>query len=249
MSFARVAEPTVTRIHDWIKCRDFLGDVLVATDTNAKQSIYGFSYDPKKDMPIDKNNLTLLLKFPNTEMLDNFRNNLVIIDTVDADNMQQISKLSPTDDPLIWVLQAGKFWQKNIPLISFYTFLLKCMCVKYDNPNNWQTEMVVRYSNTNEARYINDCGKYLDIFCKNCYTIFVDDTNVHGIKSKVINRIHNDTGFVSICKDTTYTPNTHHERLMNYVNGLPKTTKRVARKPKKVAKALDPAAPAFTAGY
>lgn len=246
MSFARVAGDSVDRIHHWVKCRDFLGDILWATDTNKKKSIYGLTYDPAEDLPIEKDSLTLLLKFPNTQMLESFLKNQSILDTLEKNNEQPSSIFYATDDKEILLVKASPFWQQNIPVLSFYTFILKVMCIPYKDPSNWMVELLSINNSCPEANYIRKMGKNLDILWKHCYNIFKDDFNIHGFDTtKNITTIHNYSGFISTCsEDIYYINNTHHMRFINYVANMGKTTKRAPRKSKKVVEAFDAAAPA-----
>ena len=246
MAFARVAGDSVDRIHPWVKCRDFLGDVIWATDTNKSKSIYGLTYDPANDLPIEKDSLTLLLKFPDTKMLDIFLKNQSILDTLEKNNKQPSSIFYATNDKEILLVKASPFWQQNIPMLSFYTFILKVMCVPYKEPAAWQTELCTHNKSCPEAYYIEKMGKNLDILYQNCYTIFKDDHHIHGYPPETrIDTVHNYSGFVSTCSGKPLAgANKHKERYDNYVANMGKTTKRAPRKSKKMVEALDAAAPA-----
>jgi hypothetical protein len=247
MAFARVAGDSIDRIHHWIKCRDFLGDIIWATDTNTKKSIYGLTYDPAEDLPIEKDSLTLLLKFPNSRMLDIFLKNQSILDTLEKNNEQPSSIFYTTDDKNILLVKASKFWQQNIPMLSFYTFILKVMCVPYKDHSNWVVELPSINKACPETRYIQSMGKNLDILYKNCYNIFKDDHNIHGYpKNTKIDIVHNFSGFVSTCSGQPLDyVNTHKERYNKYVANMGKTTKRAPRKSKKMVEALNAATPAY----
>jgi hypothetical protein len=246
MAFARIAGDSVDRIHHWVKCRDFLGDIIWATDTNTKKSIYGLTYDPVEDLPIEKDSLTLLLKFPDTKMLDTFFKNQSILDTLEKNNKQPSSVFYATNDEKIILVKASQFWQQNIPVLSFYTFILKVMCVQYENPVNWLVELPRIKKNCPETCYIKKLGKNLDILYQNCYNIFKDDHNIHGYpKNTRIDTVHNYSGFVSTCSGyQLYEINTHKERYEKYVANMGKTTKRAPRKSAKMVEALNTAAPA-----
>ena len=246
MAFARVAGDSVDRIHHWVKCRDFLGDVIWATDTNKKKSIYGLTYNPAEDLPIEKDSLTLLLKFPNTSMLESFLKNQSILDTLEKNNKQPNSIFYNTDDKEILLVKASKFWQQNIPMLSFYTFILKVMCVDYENPTNWMVELPKHYPSSPENNYIQKLGKNLDILYTQCYKIFKTDFNIHGYSATMgIDTVHNYSGFVSTCSgQPLYGTNKHKERFDKYVANMGKTTKRAPRKSAKVVEALNAAAPA-----
>ena len=246
MAFARVAGDSVDRIHHWVKCRDFLGDVIWATDTNTRKSIYGLTYDPAEDLPIEKDSLTLLLKFPDSKMLEIFLKNQSILDTLEKNNEQPSSIFYTTDDKEILLVQTSKFWQQNIPMLSFYTFILKVMCVQYKDQSNWMVELPSINKSCPETAYIHKMGNNLDILYKNCYNIFKNDHNIHGYPPKTrIDFVHNYSGFVSTCSGKPlYETNKHKERFDKYVANMEKTTKRAPRKSAKVVEALNAAAQA-----
>jgi len=242
MSFAQLTDTTVARIHDWIKCRDFLGDVIYATQSGKAYSIYGFKYDPATDIPIDKNNFNLLLKFPNTKMLDNFMNNMVIVNDLCKKNKKKLPVVYKTQEPLVIVLQSSKCWQLNIPLLSFYTFILKIMCAKYKDPMNWQEELPESAPKSTEKDYILKTKPYLDMLINKCYDIF-KKCDISGVTDKTDHILHNYSGFISLCNTTSkYMPeNTHREVLHEYAKRYEKAAKRACDKSDKVAETIDAA--------
>lgn len=241
MSFAQLKPKTVARIHDWIKCRDFLGDVIYATETGKPFGIYGFKYDPATDIPIDKNNFNLLLKFPNKKMLDAFMGNMIIINDLCKKNKKKLPVVYNTQDELIIVLKSSKYWQLNIPLLSFYTFILKIMCVEYKDPMNWQEELPNLAPKSTERGYIKTTKPILDMLINKCYAIF-KRCSITGVVGTADYEIHNYSGFISLCDTSSWMPNnTHREVLSVYKNRYEKAAKRAANQSKEMAEAVNAA--------
>lgn len=248
-SFGRLdTDNTVKQIHAWVKCRDYFGDVLMSNSDGEKRKIYGFTYDPEKDIPVHVDNLVMLLQFPNKEMQETFLNNKSILDEIDKKNQQTPAVFHKTDDKNVLMMVASPFWQQSIVMISFYTYILKIMCAEYIERNNWQKE-ILQHSSWPEGRYADRLGENLAIICDHIYNIYKNDFNITGFEEDCkIENLHNYSGFLSVCTGdasrSTSKPNTHEQEYKNYVAGLSETAKRVTKKPRKVAKALNPAAQA-----
>lgn len=254
-SFARLGEnETVQRIHNWIKCRDFFGDVLVGHATKKVQKIYGFSYGPE-DIPIDDENFTLLIKFPDQSRLDNFKNNWPILEQLCTNNNAQRPILEDTEDPVIKVLISDKAWQQNIPRISYYTFILKVMGYAFMNPMNWVKELQEYTAFSTEKKYISEIHpKAVNWLYEDCLFVF-PNTDIHGHKPGAeLVTIHNYSGFYTFCIPTCYHQNNKHyrdytnyekrkaaqlEELTNRAATVPAADTSSVGKPKRVAKAIN----------
>src|SRR5437868_107874 len=85
LAFATVCGDEVTRIHEFVKCRDFLGDVVWATANQKSMDIYGFTIDPSKQI-IDKEVTTLLLEINKEDVYKRFQKQLSIITDIEQKN-------------------------------------------------------------------------------------------------------------------------------------------------------------------
>ena len=254
-SFATVNENNeITRCHDWVKCRDFLGDVVITTNTEKKTHIYGFTYDLKKNPAIDKKNTTLLLKFPDEVTKDAYLNNSFLLNKYNKINNLGETSFLPTKDPLIYLVIGDPFWQKNFVTISLYTFLMKCMGYNLQLGEDWKKQIVNYTNDTPEKRYIKETGTKLDLLLENCYNIFADCTEITGYEEHIrqgtfmeMYNIHNNSGFYTMIRwPIAY--NTIHERFKNYVANTPKAIKRVRKSSKKLATPINDAVLATAAG-
>jgi hypothetical protein len=236
-SFATVNDNNeVTRCHDWVKCRDFLGDVIMTAYTDKKTNIFGFSYNNKKNPPIDKQNTTLLLKFPNDKTRDFFLGNQFLLDKYNKINHLSPTSYIATEDPLVYLSIGDPFWQKNFVTISVYTFLMKCMGYNVQLTDDWKKQIPSVDFDSPESRYIRETGGKLDILLENCYNIFVDSTEIHGYENSNVDeyQIHNNSGFYTMLRFQV-SHNTLQQRYYDYVANTTKAVKRVRKSSKKLA--------------
>lgn len=204
---------TYTNVHPFVKCRDFLGDVLHSVQINKSVGIYGFNFNPKKQK-IYKNKLMLAIKFPTQESFNNFYNNRDKVYYFILHEMGLLSKESlitwcyKSAEQLV-ILEAPKFWKDSIAALSFLTFLIKCASYKLDPDKSlleaikdvkvekkyWdgQTKLVP----TLESDYLHD---NLPIFYKNIKKLTKNLKTVSGQDTESINQVHNYSGFYSVCK-------------------------------------------------
>ena len=106
----KLTPETVSIAHPYVKCRDFLNDVLIFSTYIKKdiERIYGFSLKINKN-PIDWGNTQLLIKYEKTEELDLFIKNLHYLHQFE--DFYEISKTS---------VENTNF--NNIILITFSSF-------------------------------------------------------------------------------------------------------------------------------
>lgn len=192
---------TYTQLHDGVKCRDFLGDAVWATQQKIKINIYGFTFDGKKK-PIDLDKMRLVLDFSSCEYNKKaFLNNFDIVHRIEERHKLPKTRIySVKDNKNKYILEASKFWQKSVFNVSLYTFLLKCMCYEYINLANWFAEIKPR--NNNEGRYASQVSKIWDFYIKNLKQINRGAFNATGnetlLEPMQISQCHNYCGFVSM---------------------------------------------------
>ena len=115
------------------ECRDFIGDVLYATEKQCAICVYGFQYCPKKN-PINKEKCQIAMEFPSEETKNLFLNNLTMLEKLSIDF---IPKKVYHDPKLPFVvLVFNNFWNKTIFGMSFLTFILKCLCYELNQEEN-----------------------------------------------------------------------------------------------------------------
>lgn len=231
----------VEQVHEFVKCRDFLGDVIYAHKNGVTTSIYGMDFDPKKQA-IHDDHLVMLLQFPSKDMVARFRAQTEIIDQCNRNNKVMPMGIEETKDDKILLTFSDRVWQRNIPLLSYYTFLMKIMGYTLDKPENWMSEVANWGNNTTERGYLQNIpAKDQDHLYKNIVNIFTGDSCVHGLSTTDISAIHNNSGFFSICRKGSYNNGAFQNEWKSYLEaskGQPKAVKRAIKRPKKVAEAI-----------
>lgn len=190
--------------HQFVHCRDFMGDAQVGAETNQDMAIYSFRY--LKSYPrIDQENTSLLMRLPDSGSLKAFQENLSVLRSIEEVVNWEKTHASlvdyPGNDKIVWVLGDGA-WQKSGLGFSLYTYILKCMTYRYKDKTKWMEE--VKTMKTVEARYMDP--DYLTFIFNNLDDIVGKYKNFSGYNvPKDIGTIHNFTGFHSMkaCLKTT----------------------------------------------
>lgn len=194
------SDGSYTQLHDSVKCRDFLGDVLFAEEQNKSVSIYGFNYKPTKTRKIDRDRLRLMLDFKgNMDTVKYFTQNVNIIREIEKSHkliQTRIYVSSLTKDKLI--IEASPFWQKSIFNMSLYTFILKAMGYNYKNNSQWFDEL--QSMSGVDASYAKQIQSMWKFYVQNLKKINYRIPSVTGYtnsKTVYISLVHNNSGFVS----------------------------------------------------
>ena len=209
----KLTPKTVSIAHPYVKCRDFLNDVLIFSIYIKEdiERIYGFSLEINKN-PIDWGNPQFLIKYEKTEELDLFIKNLHYLHQLE--DFYEISKTSVerTNFKKTILISFSSFWVSNTLSLSFYTYILRCLSYplegnlwKFINnyeitKENWNGES---YSTLNpEGRLIEDIiPNNLSFFIQNLPQI-VEQNHKYDYLHYYINNdnkysIHDQAGFVS----------------------------------------------------
>ena len=201
MSFASVSEDgeSVKQLHEWVQCRDFLGDVVLANNSDETFSVYNF-VTSKEKTPINKENTTLLIKFPSIALKNIFLENYKdILHVYEYGNGTALTEVIKTNRPTVLLVKADAFWQSRMFLISFYTYLIKVCSYKYIYAGNWKGE--IRGKGTNEANYYNRTERFWDkIFfqLKEIASVSSSPSGWNKLESMSPHAVHDQSGFVSL---------------------------------------------------
>lgn len=199
-SYAKVEGDTVVRKHTYVKCRDFLGDVIWANAYEKPVDIYRFKCS-KETVPLE-NTLQLLVKFPKSAYKDAFFSNFEhIVHGTEKSNNLSLSTITEVSGNEV-VIVADGFWQQTIQGISLYSFLIKCCAYKYKDTTNWIEEL--HKKSGIESEYVQTLGvarltKLLQMFTKS----MIPHVNVSGFKGEEdmdVYTLHDGCGFVNTFK-------------------------------------------------
>lgn len=231
---------TYTNAHDFVRCRDFLGDALVALRTKTKQAIYGFSFDGKKQSFITSQ-FMLLVRCPNQETLDNTLKNLYrlheIESTIGKIKKTEIKQIEDVDNKYTVLVTGSKFWYSSVFNVSLYTFLVKSLGYELDPE---EKDFMLAISNTTylrknwdgteterptvEAEYATAVGVKVMRVLPKLRNVNRNLTTLHGYKKgSPVTTIHDSSGFKSLFTDTTIQwkgANEIHSRLKEVLNAM-----------------------------
>ena len=191
---------TYTQLHNGVKCRDFLGDALWATQQKLDVYIYGFSFKGTKEA-IDLDKTRYVLDFEDCR--DNkafFIKNLPLLHEIEAQhNLVRTRIYQVKDQPNKLIVEGSKFWLKSVFNVSLYTFLFKAMCYQYKNINYWFNELE-SFGGT-ESSYAKQIQSVWPFYLKYLKKINRGTFNVTGRNLTLPSEIgscHNYCGFVSM---------------------------------------------------
>lgn len=198
-SYATIlGDGNIQRHHEWVKCRDFLGDVLYANRYESEVSIYNFKASPQRTPVIPGQVFHLLVKFPSPAIRDTFiKNFTMIVNTYEIFNDISYTTYKKLRGALL--LTCGGFWSRNTVAMSFFTYLLKVCCYEWNNPADWVTEFKDKYMTSVERSYT--VNSPITKIMKHLKTIVMSSDSITGWEhenSANISNIHNSSGFYSL---------------------------------------------------
>jgi hypothetical protein len=213
-SFAKVNEDgTVDRLHEWIKCRDFLGDVLLSDKYQKDFEVYGFRASRVKRG--DK--LEFVVKFPDEKVQENFLNNyskiLHPIEEKHGLKLTDVKFFKNLKEHTV-LITADEWWTKAIPLISLYSYLIKVCCYAYTNPTDWMESLPSGV----EGNYISGDSrkKLIEKLLSNLRFVFSDFPTLSGWADEQnmdTRLIHNSSGFYTLFMNTCFPNNTYSAKF------------------------------------
>lgn len=116
----------------FVYCKDFLHDAVWAMINKKAWSIYGFKYNPAKDLPLDLNHCTMA--FRNTQYkgkeeefhakLESCREFLNGVEKKLGFAPSQVHRVEHEGGPC-WLIIGDKAWQHAPPLVGFYTLFIR----------------------------------------------------------------------------------------------------------------------------
>lgn len=132
-AFCKPEGTKVRQIHDFVLCRDFLNDALVASALKIKFNIYGFNFDGnEKKVPLDKT--YLLISSPNKDKIEN---SLKLLNEIEKQTRTARTKIYPLNVSKafgdLYLAVGSPRWVKSTVMISLYTLLWRLgNYVKFD---------------------------------------------------------------------------------------------------------------------
>lgn len=214
-SFVNIINNKLYQCHQWVKCRDYLHDVIRSTLTDKDSNIYGFIFT-KNDIKPDLNNIRLLVAQPEQptskwfELRRTLTRSLKYIhhfESIINEGYSKIEKVKGIEGTKhVWMFTGPKFWLSTPYFVSLYTFLIrlgtKNITKKINTENifeglpdtlshddNYLKKIKNYVLKLIEHRY--DIENYKDGFAESYYT------------NLSISSFHNYMGIVSLCSNQT----------------------------------------------
>ena len=197
-----------------ILCRDFLNDVLYCITFNTSINIYNFDYDQTKEN-LNKENIYLCLKFTSKTQKQNFIFNFKFLSKLEKFyNLETFTSYEETNNYLTLLIKHHPIWFSNTMTLSFFTFILRCLCYPKCKENFWEfiKNSTYKYKtwnntyniiNTPESQILTD-NIYFKNFIIN-FKILTSNYKQQKFDSKY--SIHNKSGFLSYLRDLEYSNN------------------------------------------
>jgi len=117
--------------HEWVKCRDFLGDAVMSTAWNeAIPKIYGFEFDGE-DNPIDRDKTRLIMRVSSEGEAKYLLENIEPLNKVFKETGKGLTTVEEIEssDPLLnaryFLAEGDSVWADHPASLSFYTLLLR----------------------------------------------------------------------------------------------------------------------------
>jgi len=211
--------------HEWAKCRDFLHDAVRAQLTGNGCSIYGFTFDPKKNPNIDTKKMRMLVskhglkKDEVPAFRDKMVSALALINHFEKQAKISLTKLQEVDAKgsskgAVFLFTGPRMWMSSPFLVSMYTFLLRLgdKELKFKNAGELKKELKALHErsktgkiNDNDASYLGASWNKMHDIVKHRVKLFPKSKGVHDIYWKEFNisSFHNNAGIRSLALGST----------------------------------------------
>lgn len=219
----------IHQCHDWVKCRDYLHDIVRTSLTGNKSQIYGMTFDKKKNPEICLDKILMLVSQNKIKSAYSFRsklnNALKLINHYENMKGLELSKIEKVSSDTVngfkhvWLLTGPKFWLSAPYLVSLYTFFIRLGDKTVKNRKNKNIneyfEHVLKIAEKNNFKgdependitYLKDMKKVLDklIISSDKLTLVKKNGFSKFYYAEMsISNFHNNCGILSLCKKTT----------------------------------------------
>ena len=232
----KVDDDKYVQCTQYVKCRDFLNDVIRGILQKSPISIYGFKYNSEIDPVIDMENISLLYKDPKKDVELAVIKAIKIINYYESVIKENYSSYILVDKNTA-IITGPKIWLRSQVLTSLYTLLFRLAELDFEvnNENIQNLKKVYEDFITEQKKeglpisgdlsYLNRIYKNLDVFLANYKKVLKLDKNDYDPillnKSISLHNFHNYTGIVTLLdeKSTLYADKTRIELFKKLVNG------------------------------
>lgn len=202
--------------HQWIKCRDFLNDALRNQISDKVDEVFGFSYNPKQNPPLDLGKMRMMVKrHPGPAEKDAagrikeiVASALAILNCIEeASGIQPLSVIHQVaGEKEMYIFEGSSEWMESTFMISLYTFLIrlgdkKLVFKDKAELNAALKELSEKKISDHDISYLKTSLPYIDkILEKRKELTYVQKDGKHFMGLSPIGMFHNYTGIVALCQ-------------------------------------------------
>jgi len=226
-SFYTEKDNKLTQCHEWVKCKDYLHDVIRTSLTGEDTKIYGFQFSKENNPCIDLTKTRMLVSwagFKDANLVEpslingvKLLNHLEKIANVKLSKFEKVMGDKENSFYHVWAIESPKFWMTHPHLISLYSFLLRLGDKKLEFTDEKSfdegiNELFIKYKNQPEK----DVDYLIEIYENMHNSItkkeILSNVNKNGFSVMYselmsINAFHNRSGIVSTCQGITGSEN------------------------------------------
>lgn len=222
---------TYTMCHEWVKCRDYLHDVVRTELTGEKSVIYGFQFDREKNPRVDLKKMRMLVakdlakedpaetavfKRKMTSSLELLRH----FEKIAGVTLSRMSEadVSNSKKKAVVMFSSSPMWLKSPSLVSLYTFIIRLGDKEIEFTSEEDLKAALKKAvddyltasrangkDDNDLNYLVRMHDKLHGVVKNRKSLFKMKNGFHDLyfTSNSINYFHNNAGILSLCTAST----------------------------------------------
>jgi len=210
--------------HPWVKCRDFLHDVVRTNITGKGFCIYGLRYSMDKNPPIDLNKMRIIVKCEDKagksptddKFAEDMKYALTLLNHFEKYAGVSLSTLKyvkvDNHEGSVAMFTGSYIWVRSPFLVSMYTLLIRLgpRRIEFKDKADLEKKFYAISRQTqvqgdNEVQYMKTLHNKLHIVIENRNQLFNKSGMFHDIYDKKhdISSFHNNCGILSLVKGIT----------------------------------------------
>lgn len=193
-------DDNITTCHPFVKCRDYLHDVIwyVKYNKHCSEDIHGFTYDPHTCPPITADPyIYMAIRSTNSKVIDSMKISKRVLNLFEKENDLPLSRLYTTTKENILLFKSPKDWIDSLYSTSLYSYLIRVGAQISDFSTKEEFLQKLRFETKG-----NDSG-YAQTVHKHLFNIFKYRKEVgfnkHDFSSWGSYTVHDSGGICAFC--------------------------------------------------